>query len=133
LLLKQKEAGSGLMAIYAAGDAPLGMFPLHLIATGKVADRIISRQLLPKGVSKSAPEVYLSVLETAPFSILRLGDPAGNDPKKTAAEIAELQKKLDTQTPELDVAQEKWEKETVEKNQWQPLEYTALIARNGAK
>src|SRR5205085_2900610 len=89
LLLKQKEASSGLMLISASPDAPLGMFPLHLIASGKVGDRIISRQLLPKGVSKSAPEVYLSVLETAPFSILRLGDPAGNDPKKTAAEIAD--------------------------------------------
>src|SRR5678815_1724972 len=121
------------MAIYAAPDAPLGMFPLHLIATGKAGDRIISRQLLPKGVSKSAQQVYLSVLDTAPFAVLRLGDPAGNDPKKTAAEIAELQKKLETQTPELDAAQEKWEKETVAKNQWHPIEYTALIARNGAK
>jgi hypothetical protein len=89
--------------------------------------------LLPKGISKSAPEVYLSVLDTAPFSILRLGDPAGNDPKKTAAEIAELQKSSRRRLPELDAAQEKWEKETLAKNQWQPLEYTALIARNGAK
>jgi hypothetical protein len=133
LLLKQKEAGSGLFVISASPDAPVGMHPLHLVATGKVGDRFISRQLLPKGISKSAPEVYLSVLDTAPFSILRLGDAAGNDPKRTAAEIAELQKKLETQTPELDAAQEKWEKEAVVKNQWHPLEYTALIARNGAK
>src|SRR5207245_4384679 len=111
----------------------VGMFPLHLIASGKVGDRIISRQLLPKGVSKSAPEVYLSVLDAPPFSVLRLGDPAGNDPKKTAAEIAELQKKLETQTPELEAAQDHWEKETVAKNQWQPLEYTALVARFGSK
>jgi hypothetical protein len=133
LLLKQKEASSGLMVISAAPDAPLGMFPLHLIASGKAGDRIISRQLLPKGISKSAPQVYLGVLDAAPFSILRLGDPAGNDPKRTAAEIAQLQKKLQNQTPELDAAQEKWEKETVAKNQWQPLEYTALVARFGSK
>jgi hypothetical protein len=133
LLLKQKEANSGLMAISAAPDAPLGMFPLHLIASGKVGDRIISRQLLPKGLSRSAPEVYLAVLDASPFAVIRLGDPAGNDPKKTAAEIAELQKKLETQTPELDAAQAKWESETVAKNQWQPLEYTALVARFGSK
>src|SRR5207237_8505412 len=107
-------------------DAPVGMYPLHLIASGKVGDRIISRQLLPKGVSKSAPEVYLSVLDTAPFAILRLGDPAGNDPKKTAAEIGELQKKLEMQTAELDAAQGKWQKEALANNQWQPLEYTAF-------
>ncbi len=133
LLLKQKESSSGLMVIAAAPDAPLGMFPLHLVATGKVADKIISRQLLPKGISKSSPEVYLSVLDAPPFTVLRLGDPAGNDPAKTAADIAALQKKLETHTPELDAAQAKWEKETLAKNQWQPVEYTALIARNGAK
>ena len=38
LLLKQKEASSGLMVISALPDAPLGMFPLHLIASGKVAE-----------------------------------------------------------------------------------------------
>jgi hypothetical protein len=133
LLLKQKEASSGLMLISAAPDAPLGMYPLDLVATGKVGDRIISRQLVPKGVSRSAPEVYLSVLDAPPFSVLRLGDPAGNDPAQTARDIAELQKKLDTQTPELDSAQARWEAETLAKNQWQTIEYTALIARNGAK
>jgi len=43
------------------------------------------------------------------------------------------QRSWETQTPELDTAKEKWEKERSPTNQWQPLEYTALVARFGAK
>jgi hypothetical protein len=133
LLLRGKEQSSGLMVISAAADAPVGFYPLHLTATGSVGDRIITHMLAPRGVSRSSPEVYLSVLEKPPFAISRLGDPISGDAARVETETAALRKKLESQTPELDAAQAKWEAETLAKSQWEPLEIVTLVTRYGSK
>jgi hypothetical protein len=48
LLLKQKEASSGLMAISAAPDAPLGMFRCTWSPLGKSATKLSAGNCSPK-------------------------------------------------------------------------------------
>jgi YHS domain-containing protein len=135
LLLRSNVSSSGLMLISAAEDATLGTTPLQLIATGRNTrtGRVLTRQLTPRGVSKAAPELYLTVLDKPPFAIARLGDPAGANPEQVAAEIAELRRKLETATPQLEAAQAKWEADTIAKGDWQPLEVVKILSRYGSK
>ena len=135
LLLRSSVSSSGLMLISAAEDAPLGTTPLQLIATGRntKTGQVLTRQLTPRGVSKAAPELYLTVLDKPPFSIARLGDPAGASPEQLAVEIADLKKRLETATPEVEASQAKWEGEVVAGSDWQPLEVVKILSRYGSK
>lgn len=133
LILSNKHPSSGLMLVSASADAPLGTTPLTLIATGHSKGKTITHFLEPRGLSKEAPEVYLTVLDKPPFRVKHVGDTSLGEPAQVAAEISSIQKKLSTQTPELDAQQAKWEAQTIAKNAWHPLEFTTLLARYGSK
>lgn len=133
LLFRNGMGNSGLMLLKAAADAPLGMTPLNLVATGRYKDKALMRELAPSGASKESPRVYLTVLDKPPFLVERVGDPAGADPQRTAEQIAALKKILDTNTPELESAQAKWEAGLLAKQQWHPVEVVTLLSRYGAK
>jgi hypothetical protein len=60
---------SGIMILSAASDAPLGSFPLRLVATAEIAGKTVTRPV--EGLAGDAPvrRTYLSVMGRVPFSV----------------------------------------------------------------
>ena len=126
LVLKGNEPNSGLMVLTASNEAPLGLFPLKATATGKIGETDAIRPPKARQYGGESPSVLLTVVDAPPFVIERVGPiPGLEDPAKADAEIAELQKKLEAPTPELDAAQAKWE-QAVANQRWHALEIVNL-------
>lgn len=60
---------SGLMIISALKDAPLGAFPIKLIASGTIGSKTVRRNAEALSGDKAARESFLTVLDTAPFTL----------------------------------------------------------------
>jgi hypothetical protein len=60
---------SGLMVISALKDAPLGAFPIKLMASGTVNGKMVQRTAEPLSGDKPARQGFLTVLDTAPFTL----------------------------------------------------------------
>lgn len=60
---------SGLMTISALKDAPLGTFPIKVVASGVVGGKTITRNAEPLSGDKAVKESFLTVLDAAPFTI----------------------------------------------------------------
>jgi len=119
------QPSSGIFALSAAPDAPLGMTPLSLVATAKAGDKTITHTFARRTGVKGDPQVYLTVLDTPPFLIGKVGNSLDREPPKKLEEIATLKKTLSTQTPALNAALAKWETEQAPKAQWEILETAA--------
>ncbi len=127
LVLKDKEPSSGVFALSADADAPLGFYPIALSAVAQVNGQAVTRTFGKRGAG--AGQIYLTVLDAPPFLVQQVGPNAQEtDPKKRDEQIAELKKVLDTQTPELDTAQAQWEKAQA-KTSWQPLKVISAKAK----
>jgi hypothetical protein len=133
LLVPATQPTSGVFTLSAAADAPVGFYPLSVVATAMVGDEMLTKTTAPNPALKVSPSVYLTVHGPAPFHIERLGPIAETDPKKIAEQIAALEKTLATQTPQLDAAQAKWEKTLNPASTWEVLDVTDAKATSGAK
>jgi hypothetical protein len=60
---------SGIMVISASKDAPLGTLPIRLTATASVGGKMINRPANPLAADKPARQGFITVLESAPFTI----------------------------------------------------------------
>jgi hypothetical protein len=133
LRVSATQPSSGIFTLAADSDAPLGFHPLNIIATGQVGEETISKSLQLDPILKSIPEAYLTVHGPAPFSIARIGPPPAADPKARAARIAALEKTLNTQTPELDAAETKWEKSFNLASAWEVVDVISANASSSIK
>jgi len=62
-------APSGLMAISALKDAPIGTFPVKLVASGTVGGKTVRRTAEALSGDKPARQSFLTILDAAPFTI----------------------------------------------------------------
>ncbi|MFI5379642.1 MAG: PPC domain-containing protein [Tepidisphaerales bacterium] len=131
LVIGGKDSGSGLLILTAAPDARPGFYPMKLVASARIGQTPIARSLPLRGSVEQPPGVLLSVLESSPFTVGRLGDDVFNDPKKTADEITAVTRDLESTAPDRLAAQEKWEKESLLNHIWQPLEIIATRTTDG--
>ncbi len=69
LLLNAGTPSSGLMLLSATKDAPLGNFPIKLIATGIAGGKSITRKAEPLSGDKPVREAFLTVLDAPPFNV----------------------------------------------------------------
>ena len=60
---------SGLMLISASKDAPVGTFPIKLVAAGSVGGKPVTRVAEPLAGDKAARQGFITVLEAAPFAL----------------------------------------------------------------
>jgi len=133
LRVSATQPTSGIFTVAASDDAPIGFHPLSIIATGQVGDETISKTLPLDPSLKVVPQAYLTIHEAAPFTIARIGPPPMADPKSRAAQIAALEKSLNTQTPELDAAQAKWEKTFNLASAWEVVDVISANASSSIK
>jgi Bacterial pre-peptidase C-terminal domain len=135
LRVSATQPSSGVFTLSAAEDAPVGFYPLGVVASGAVGDEVISKTLAADGRLGAASPVYLSVHDAAPFRIERVGPPttAPVDPKLKAEQIASLEKLIGTQTPQLDEAQAKWEKSLNAASAWEVVDVVEASAASRAK
>ncbi|MDB5323683.1 MAG: hypothetical protein JWN40_5314 [Phycisphaerales bacterium] len=134
LRVSATQPTSGLFTLTAAPDAAPGLHPLSVVATASVGDEVITKTLPLDPALHVVPQAYLTIHEPAPFKIERIGpQPTEADPKLAAAKIAALEKTLNTQTPELDAAQAKWEKTFNLANAWEVIDIVSAKASSNAK
>ena len=133
LVVPATQPSSGVFTLSASPDAQLGFHPLSVVASAMLGDEMITKTLPPNPSLRITPQIYLTVHEPAPFRIERLGPLPDADPKKTAEQIAALEKELNTPTPQLEEAQAKWEKSLNPANAWEVLEVTSAKSTSGAK
>ncbi len=69
LLLNTGAAASGLLVISALKDAPLGNFPLKLIATGIAGGKMITRTTEPFSGDRQVRAAFLTVVDSPPFTL----------------------------------------------------------------
>ncbi|HYV29334.1 MAG TPA: hypothetical protein VFA77_17510, partial [Candidatus Eisenbacteria bacterium] len=60
---------SGLMALTALDDAPLGNFPVKMMATAIVGGKTVAQTAEALSGDKPAKEAFLTVLDAAPFTL----------------------------------------------------------------
>ena len=60
---------SGLMLLSATKDAPLGSFPLRVMASGQLGGKWVTLPCEPLSGDRPARQGYLTVLETVPFAL----------------------------------------------------------------
>ncbi len=133
LRVSATQPTSGIFTLAANSDAPIGFHPLSIIATGQVGEETISKTLPLDSSLKTIPQAYLTIHEPAPFNIARIGPPPAADPKTRATQIAALEKALNTQTPELDAAQAKWEKTFNLASAWEVVDVISASAASSIK
>ena len=68
-LVMTTAPSSGLMTISALKEAPLGSFPIKLVASGTVGGKLVRRNAEPLSGDKATRQGFLTVLDTAPFTI----------------------------------------------------------------
>lgn len=68
-LVMTGATASELMVVSALKEAPLGTFPIKLVASGTVAGKTVRRNAEPLSGDKAARQGFLTVLDTAPFTI----------------------------------------------------------------
>ena len=68
-LVMTAAPASGLMVISALKEAPLGTFPIKVVASGIVNGKTVRRTAEPLSGDKPAREGFITVLDTAPFTI----------------------------------------------------------------
>jgi hypothetical protein len=136
LRVSATQPSSGLLTLTASESAQPGLHALSVIATGNVTPdgEVITKTLPLDAALHIIPQTYLTIHESAPFRIERIGPaPTDSDPKARAAKIAALEKTLSTQTPELDAAQAKWEKTLNVASAWEVVDVLSAKASSGAK
>jgi hypothetical protein len=126
---------SGIFTLSADADAPTGLFPLSVVASGMVGEEMISKTAAADARLGVVSPVYLSVHEPAPIRIERVG-PATTQPadlKVKAEQIAALEKLISTPTPELEKSQAGWEKSVDLSAAWEVIEIVDADATSRAK
>ncbi len=68
-LVLSSAPASGIMLLSALKDAPLGSFPVKLAATATIGGKSVTRIAEPLSGDKAVPQAYLTVLDTAPFTL----------------------------------------------------------------
>jgi hypothetical protein len=69
LIIEAGAPASGLMVISAQRDAVLGNFPIKLTATGMAGGKTVTRTAEPLLGDKPVREAFLTVLDSAPFTL----------------------------------------------------------------
>ena len=60
---------SGLMLISASKDAPVGTFPMKLVAVGSVGGKPVTRVAELLAGDKAARQGFVTIVEAAPFAV----------------------------------------------------------------
>ena len=69
LVMTMGVPSSGLLHLAAGKSVPLGTFPIKLMASGAVGDKPITRRAEPMSGDKPVKEGFLTILDTAPFTL----------------------------------------------------------------
>lgn len=128
-----KPEGSGLVALSATEDAEMGSFPIRVVASSKFKDQNITRNAAAELNNQTVRQAYLTVLNTAAFTLEPVEASGEDDTKAVQAQIAELEKKLDMNAPEFAAALAKWEAGQAGGTKWTVLEAEKLISAAYAK
>lgn len=76
---------SGLLHLAASKSAPLGTFPIKLMASGAAGDKTIASRAEPMSGDKQVKEGFLTILDTAPFTLELVTLSAALEQNQTAA------------------------------------------------
>ena len=60
---------SGILMLIASQDAPLGSFPIRVMASGMVAGKLVTVPAQPLNANRPVKDGYLTVLAAAPFDL----------------------------------------------------------------
>jgi hypothetical protein len=131
--IPNKPEGSGLVSISAAEDAEMGSFQIRVVASSKFKDQTITRTASPELNSQTVRQAYLTVLNKAAFTIEPVEASGEDDTKAVQAQIAELEKGLDANSPAFTAALAKWETGQAGGTKWTVLEAEKLISAAYAK
>lgn len=114
---------SGLLMLAAAPDAPLGTFPITVKASALLDGEIVTRTAQPEAADgRVVRQAYLTVLDTAPFTVQPLATLPPDRVQQLAAEVGALSAKVLAPSPELDARQAEWEKKAVANPAWTVLD-----------
>lgn len=132
LVMNEKLPGaSGMLMLSAAGDTPVGSFPIELRASAIVNNQLVTRVGKPMRDGKPVEQAYLAVLDPAPFSIDALADLSPTRLKDISAQADALAARLASRTPELAAAQSRWEQSVAGPLRWDPLDNPTITAAAG--
>ena len=101
------ENTSGFFSLAATADAPLGTYPLRLFAFKEKLTRAGEPELNARVVRQA----YLTVTEAAPFTVEGQGILKREQLTDYPQQVAELNKRLRSPTPQLAAGQAAWEKQ----------------------
>ncbi len=108
--LPAKASANALFALSAAPDAPLGTFPVTLVARGRIGENEAAREGGPEMEARLVRQGFLTVLDRPLFTVDALGSPSEVDQRAKLAELAELERRLDASSPEFEASLAAWEK-----------------------
>ena len=128
-----KPESSGLVSLSATEDAEAGSFPIRVVASSKFKDQNITRTATAELNNVMVRQAYLTVLNTAAFTLEPVEASGEDDGKAVQAQIAELEKGLDSNSPAFTAALAKWEAGQAGGTKWTVLEAEKLISAAYAK
>jgi len=126
-----KGPATTFLCLSAAADAPMGSYPVRLVARGKVGERDLARTGQPEYEARVVRQGFLTVLDAPPFTVEALGAPSEEQRRKNDAEVAELEKQLAAPSPEIDKGLPAWEAKA--RASWIGLKFEQAASQTGAK
>lgn len=124
---------SGLFILSATAEAQIGSFPIVLTASGAIKGQPATRSAVAELNGDTVRQAYLTVLNKPPFTVELPRVEAAQMIEKSKAEIAELEKTLNVQTPEVLARMAEWEKKDAVGASWVVMEPQKLISAAYAK
>jgi hypothetical protein len=103
-----EEITSGVFTLAAAPDAPLGTFPIQIVAIGP---RGLKRAGEAELNSRIVRQAYLTVTEAAPLTVETSGVLKPEQLTDYRRQVAEIEGRLKAPLPQLAAAQAAWEKQ----------------------
>src|SRR6185437_9526729 len=108
------ENGSGWLTLSASADAPQETVALKISSHAQLG--------MSQIIHDSQPDAYLTVLDSAPFSLQTTAALTPPQIQQLEATIRQLTAKLSEPNPRLQTEQAKWEKKIIAQPIWEALE-----------
>jgi len=135
VVFSMTPAPSGIFTLSASADAQMGSFPITLVAGTQSGDTKITRNAEPEYSGKVVRQAFLTIGDSAPFTITPVESVSDDEKKKIEAEIAALDTGADK--ARIEAAQLDWEKSFTapagDSPAWIGLEPTTFLAANNSK
>lgn len=123
---------SGMLVLSAAGDAPLGSFPLQLRGSSTGATGVVSRPGIAVMQGRAVEQAYLTVLDSAGFGVESAATLSPQRLQELTKEADALAAKIASGKADLAAAEAKWEQAAAQLA-WQAPTHQTATSTGGTK